>query len=591
MCGVLVIFSKKKKLDKNKCLIASKEIYNRGPDNFQFSLHKNKTLFIANTVLSITGNENILTKHLRKSLNKKYEITFNGEIYNYKSLKKKYLSFSKYEKEMNDTDVLINLYEQLESKKIPTLLNGMFAYVVFDKIKDKLIIVNDVQGEKNFYKYEDDDYLIISSNIKSILKFNSKIELNLNTVKDYFKTRHFMPMNETCFKKINLLNTSSNFEFNLKNNKFVKLNSFNIPHNLISKKLYFKFSKMCEKDVISYFEKALLKQAKLMIPNKKFGCIISGGIDSSLQAALINKLKISDINLCIDHKNKDPIMKYLERFNKYFNKKIKKITINTKKYKSLLDKCYQIVSSPIQTHDLPSRLILSRYFKSRGCKVFFSADGCDELLGGQQIYKKIYSKKFDYNNNISPYSTIVNRSIEISDFNSKKLEKIIDQNWQKTMNSYNFIRNKKEKNIQSSLFLDYFIQATNVGNRSNDLICCDNSVEPRNIFIQKDILKIIVNLPLKYKINFKTKNKSYMQKYILKKIFAKYLDDNLIFKKSGFSGFPNSLKINRKLAKEKISKILNVKFKKVNNYYDQKNFKRDMDWKILNTNFFLNKFN
>ena len=105
-----------------------------------------------------------------------------------------------------------------------------------------------------------------------------------------------MPLDETCFKNINLLSSSSNNIFNLKNDKFFK-KEFDFPYNLISKKLYSKFSKMKESELISYFEKSLINQAKLMIPDKKFGCIISGGIDSTLQAAIINKIKTSKVNM------------------------------------------------------------------------------------------------------------------------------------------------------------------------------------------------------------------------------------------------------------------------------------------------------
>ena len=69
-------------------------------------------------------------------------------IYNYELLRKKYLNYSKFKKKMNDTEVLINLYQRLGYKFVPQVLNGMFAYVVYDKLKDKLIIVNDIQGEK-----------------------------------------------------------------------------------------------------------------------------------------------------------------------------------------------------------------------------------------------------------------------------------------------------------------------------------------------------------------------------------------------------------------------------------------------------------
>ncbi len=590
MCGVLVIFSKKKSLDKNKCLIAAKEIYNRGPDNFKSSFYKNSKLFIANTVLSITSNSNRSNKKPTESLNKNFVISFNGEIYNYKLLKKKYLSSDKFQKKMNDTEVLINLYQRLNHQFIPKVLNGMFAYVIFDKLNDKLIIVNDVQGEKNLYIYDDEDYFIISSTIRSIHKFLSNIDINQSVLANYFKTRHFMPLNETCFKNINLLSSSSNNIINLKNKKFSK-KEFDFPYNLISKKLYLKFSKMSENEVISYFEKSLINQAKLMIPEKKFGCVVSGGIDSSLQAAIINKIKTSSVNLCIDHKNKDPIMKHLVKFNIFFKSKISKIKLEKKSYKELIKRCYKIVLSPLQTHDLPSRLKLSGFFKKKSCKVFFSADGCDELFGGQQIYKEIYSKNFNFNNNISPYSSILPSQVENLDINSsKKLSVKLNKFWRKSLNSYSFIKNKKERNIQSSLFLDYFMQATNVGNRSNDLVCCDNSVEPRNIFIQKNILKIIVNLPLRYKINFNSTDKTLLQKYILKKLFIKYFDKKLIFPKSGFSGFPNTIKLNKNIAKKKIAKFLNLRFKKGYRNYDQKNMARDLNWKLININNFLNEF-
>ena len=222
MCGVLVIFSKKKSLDKNKCLIATKEIYNRGPDNFKTSFYKNSKLFIANTVLSITPSNRRLNKKPTESLNKNFVISFNGEIYNYKLLKNKYLSSDKFVKKMNDTEVLINLYEKLDYQLIPKVLNGMFAYVVFDKLNDKLIIVSDIQGEKNLYFYEDEDYFIISSTIKSIHKFLSNTRFNKSVLVNYFKTRHFMPLDKTCFKNINLLSSSSNNIIDLKNKKFLK---------------------------------------------------------------------------------------------------------------------------------------------------------------------------------------------------------------------------------------------------------------------------------------------------------------------------------------------------------------------------------
>lgn len=584
MCGVFVVYSKKKTLNTLECLSASKELFNRGPDKFKQSFFLKKKLFISNTVLEITGNTS-RNKKITSSKNKRFHITFNGEVYNYKILEKKYLKNNK-KKNFSDTEILINLYEVLKKEKIPKIINGMFAYVVYDKHRNKLLINNDAQGEKNLFYYNEPDFLIISSTIKPILKFLKKKTYNTETLKNYFSTRHYMPMENTSFSKIYLFKPGSINEYCLNTNDMSE-KIYDNPLNWISKKLYKKFSNFSEEEMIDYLDEKLKDQAKLMIPDKNFGCIVSGGIDSTLQSIIISKLREANEYLTIDHGKKDHIMKHINKFNAFFPKKIKKLKINKNEYKFLAKKSYKIISSPLHTHDLPSRLKISQNFKLRRCKVFFSADGCDELFGGQQIYKNVFKKKYNLNKNVSPYSSLSNYS-----FASKKYRDEIEKIWKRVNKKYFFIKNKKEINIQSSFFLDYFLQSINVANRSNDLICCENSVEPRNIFISKKIIKIILNLPINYKFDLKEKN-IFKQKKILKKIFCKHFNKNLIYKKSGFSGFPNTLK-KKNNNYPLTNSLIDISFKKIlrnkKKYYDLKNFSRDMEWKLINVENFLNAF-
>ena len=181
-------------------------------------------------------------------------------------------------------------------------------------------------------------------------------------------------------------------------------------------------------------------------------------------------------------------------------------------------------------------MFLSQEFKNNHCKVFFSADGCDELLGGQQVYMQSF-KKIKNKKNYSPYTSVATKSNFLKNYNtSKNYVRKLDRFWNDSYKKYSFVQNTKERNILSSLFSDYFIQSIYVANKSTDLICCDNSVEPRNIFIQKNILKLFINLPLKYKFNMSAKGEL-KQKYILKKLFIKYFDNKLLLKKEGFFVF------------------------------------------------------
>jgi len=574
MCGILVIISKTQKpLIRGKCVDAFRSIYTRGPDVQKYQFFEKKRLFIGNSILSITGKVN-KSKKLYKSKNKKNYIAFNGEIFNYKKLQKKYFK----NKFGNDTAFLVNFFEK-KKNSITKDLNGMYAFVIYDISKKKVHIFNDPQGEKTLFFYENQEYCILSSSPEPILKFLSQFEYNLDSLRNYFLNRHYTIFKNFSYKNIEPLVNGSYWIYNLKLN-YIKKTIHDNPLNWISKKMYRKLDKMNNVKISNYLEKKLIEQARLMIPNLKFGSIVSGGIDSTLQTKILSKIKSPDYCLSVLHKNKDKILKYKKKdFERKLNLKVNILNFDEKKYYKNLLECYKITKSPLFTHDLPSRLILSKEFKRKKCKVFFNADGCDELLGGQQIYLKSFRNIDNLNSHInhSPYSSI-NKKIKIQLLsNPAAIKNELNKFWLNVNKKYNFL-NGVERNIQSSLFLDYFYQSINVANKSNDLICCHNSIEPRNIFIQKNILRILINLPLKHKFNLNEKNKLFMQKGIFKQIFVKYFGEKLILKKEGFSGYPNSVKkFIKRHSFEKVEKILKIKISKHRN-----SIPKDLEWKLIN---------
>lgn len=560
MCGILLIVSKKK-LDKKKCLISQKSIETRGPDRILNKYFNNGKIFLSNSILSITGS----LKHKKKiavSKSKNYHIAFNGEIYNWKDLTHRYnLKFVK-----NDTDLLVNLFDKLNKKQIPKLMNGMFAYCVVNKKTNKIYFSSDVQGEKKLFYYMDNNLFILSSNINAIIKYIGKDKLDYESIKNYMFSRHFIFLDNTIFKNIKILRPGYQATFCIKD-FILKKNIYENPLNWISKKIYLNNNLKNKTTLISEFEEELNKQAKLMIPNKKFACILSGGIDSSLQTAIISKIKKPHTISGLNYLHKDKVSNQIKKFEKFLNQKIDKVNLSKDKYLLDLKRSYKIACMPFLTHDFIGRYQISKFFKSLGNKVFFAADGVDELLGGYKIYETL-----NWNNtkNNSPYSKI--------NLNTK-LNKKINRIWKKAFNKYNSFLNKKDSNIQATLFTDYFVNSVYVANIGTDIMCSYNGIEARNIFIQKKIIQKIINLPIRYKINFKRRDKRFYLKYLAKKIFMKYYKKELIFEKQGFSGFPNA---SRELLK-------NGKFEYVNKILDLKKIKLNLanEWKILNLEFFL----
>ena len=128
MCGILAIFSKKKKLEKKICTYASNQIKSRGPDYFFENYFLDDRLYIANSVLSITGDLN-KKKNLFKSQNGNFSIAFNGEIYNWKEIKNSEKKFYNYK---NDTELLVNMHEKFDPIEIPKKIDGMFKKLIPD---------------------------------------------------------------------------------------------------------------------------------------------------------------------------------------------------------------------------------------------------------------------------------------------------------------------------------------------------------------------------------------------------------------------------------------------------------------------------
>ena len=109
-------------------------------------------------------------------------IVFNGEIYNFKELRK-YIDEKKL-KSRSDTEVLINLYEKI-GNKIFDKIEGMYSFLIYNFETKKILAARDNFGIKPLYFYEDKDDLIFSSEIKPILKYKKYFEYEISSLSNF----------------------------------------------------------------------------------------------------------------------------------------------------------------------------------------------------------------------------------------------------------------------------------------------------------------------------------------------------------------------------------------------------------------------
>ena len=169
MCGLLGIILKNKNFyNKESFLKSLDSINHRGPDfqNYVEYEKNNYKIFFGHTRLSILDTS-ALGNQPMYSHSKRYLIIFNGEIYNHIKIRKiieskvviKWKSYS-------DTETLINFIEHFDIDYVLKNLSGMFSFLIYDFKEEKLFFSRDIAGEKPLYLSFDENYIIISSDLK-----------------------------------------------------------------------------------------------------------------------------------------------------------------------------------------------------------------------------------------------------------------------------------------------------------------------------------------------------------------------------------------------------------------------------------------
>lgn len=216
-----------------------------------------------------------------------YWIVYNGEIYNYQSLKIELEKLGHQFITQTDTEVLLNAYIEWGEECL-TKLNGMWSFVIFDRKKNELFGARDRFGVKPFYYINNEDCFAFSSEIKSLIQLpNFEKKINPIAVYDYLVSGKLEIDDESFFKGIYELKPAHKFTFNLttktfKQNKYYEL-SYTKKWNSFDNEVFNKLSDDVYKKVYKAVEIRLKADVKI-------GTCLSGGIDSSIITCVINEL-------------------------------------------------------------------------------------------------------------------------------------------------------------------------------------------------------------------------------------------------------------------------------------------------------------
>jgi asparagine synthase (glutamine-hydrolysing) len=553
MCGILVI-NDQSGLNINTANLAFEIIQKRGPD--KSFINTTDTMFVGQSVLSFTRKDNSKIQQ-NEFFKNEYIFVFNGEIYNYEEISKKFnLSVN------SDTHLLSELLNRNLIDDIHEHLNGMYAWFYFKN--DRFSFSVDPYGQKRLFYYNKGGLLIISSEIGPVLKYLEAYNLNYRSIEFYFNTRHFIQGPETAYQDILVSvpgqTISGKIDHISKSAKILDSNQYFIP---LEKK-------------VDHFDSVLEAVSDRIAPQCDYVSIASGGIDSSLASqSLINSSRPPKYTIGLVFKGRDEQSLDYQNFS---NKDVEHQTIEVSEslYQEALLETYKILKHPLPTHSFASQLIISKFLKRDSVRCVIGGDGGDELFGGYELYKDIdFTKK--YSSSPSPYSSISNNFFD-KDFGvSDHLVKVWNFFFERNLEKFHSL---ELANRQSVLDIDTHVQLSSVGLYSADIMSQSYGIEGRNYYLDKDIYNLAKNLNPFLKIS---DAKSIDTRPFMKKNYTRRFNKPPLAKQ-GFSGFPNEAAMNL-LADNSFSDIEDILGKKID--YDLMKNNRYYEWKILNTKLFL----
>ena len=295
MCGILGQILTKK-VDKKEFEENLLKITHRGPDDFGTFFEDN--IALGQTRLSIIDLSKEGHQPMLSSCGN-YVIIYNGEVYNFEDIKEDLLEKNYSFHSNTDTEVILNGFIEYK-EKIVNKLNGMFTFSIYNKTTKELFLARDRSGIKPLYYSHNDKYFIYSSELKTLKKYSSVINIDSKIL---FLLLGYVPEPYTIYQGI-LIFPAGYYGY-YKNNTLstIKYDEYNYEPKI--KKSYSEILK----DSKELFDKAIRRH---LISDAPIGAFLSGGLDSSAITAVAAKYKTSLQTLSLVFEEKDLSEEYYQ---------------------------------------------------------------------------------------------------------------------------------------------------------------------------------------------------------------------------------------------------------------------------------------
>jgi len=381
MCGIcgIINFDFDRKVDLAHLQKMSHTIIHRGPDDEGFYVNQNAGFgFRRLSIIDLKMGHQPISNE-----DETVWIIFNGEIYNFRQLRKDLAARGHRFQTLTDTETIVHLYEE-HGNDCVKFLRGMFAFAIWDERKKKLFCARDRFGIKPFFYHLSQERFVFGSEIKATLSVGGiDEEMDLMALDSYFAYKYITD-DRTIFKQIKKLKAAHTLEINWQQGK---------PSIKIQKYWRLKYQpdfRKTEAEWCEALENVLSESVKMrLVSEVPLGAFLSGGIDSSAVVALMcqhsdSPVKTFSIGFKEKQFNELPFAREVAR--RYQTEHHEQIV--EPESVGLLPKLAAAYDEPFADSSAIPTYYVSKFAREH-VTVVLSGDGGDELFAGYNTYPRL----------------------------------------------------------------------------------------------------------------------------------------------------------------------------------------------------------
>lgn len=308
----------------------------------------------------------------------RYILVYNGEIFNFKTLRKELVNKGISFHSDSDTEVLLKLFIHKKERCLNDLV-GFFAFAVYDRQEESLFLARDRFGIKPLLFFSDEDKFIFASEMKALLAFNIPRELDYVSLSQYLHF-NYIPTPSTILNGVSKLEPGYFLEVrkgNIKKQKYYSLENETVtcPENFeeASAELFRKMNEAVEMQMVS---------------DVPLGAFLSGGLDSSIIAALASRKvdRLSTFTIGYSEDRYFDESRYAAEVAKKFSTDHYLFEVSRQEMFENFRETLDYIDEPFADSSALAVQLLAK--KTAGkVKVALSGDGADELFGGYNKHR------------------------------------------------------------------------------------------------------------------------------------------------------------------------------------------------------------